>query len=360
MATALMTPDPIRSKNKMTILSAPLPVVRPRFVVPRYDSWQEAFKDAVRDPAELCRLLDLPMAIADAARAANQMFPLYAPRGFVARMRPGDPADPLLRQVLPVADELELVAGYVDDPVGDSAAIRQAGLLQKYHGRALLVATGACAVHCRYCFRRHFPYSQAPRSIHQWQPALEQIAEDSSLREIILSGGDPLALVDDSLAALVEQLAGIEHLRRLRIHTRYPIMIPERVTHALIRILRGSRLTPIMVLHVNHANELDAYVAAALARLAGAGIVLLNQAVLLAGVNDSLEAQVALCERLVDLRVTPYYLHQLDPVAGAAHFAVPVATGLELMRGMRTRLPGYAVPRYVQEVAGKANKTVLA
>jgi EF-P beta-lysylation protein EpmB len=337
-----------------------MPVVRPRFAVPRYGSWQEAFKDAVRDPLELCRLLDLPMAFADAARTAHRAFPLFAPRGFVARMRPSDIADPLLRQVLPVADELEPAPGFVADPVGDSAAMRHAGLLQKYHGRALLVTTGTCAVHCRYCFRRHFPYGDAPRSLDDWQPAIEQIADDSSLHEIILSGGDPLSLVDDSLAALVELLANVSHLRRLRIHTRLPIMIPERVTQRLIQTLRENRLTPIMVVHANHAQELDTHVAAALARLADAGIVLLNQAVLLAGVNDSLEAQVNLCERLVDLRVTPYYLHQLDPVAGAAHFEVPIAAGRQLIQEMRARLPGYAVPRYVQELPGNANKSVLA
>jgi EF-P beta-lysylation protein EpmB len=263
-------------------------------------------------------------------------------------------------QVLPAEDELESVEGFVADPVGDRFAIRQAGLLQKYHGRALVVTTGTCPVHCRYCFRRHFPYTETPRSLDEWRPAIEQIADDSSLHEIILSGGDPLSLVDESLTALVEQLARIDHLRRVRIHTRFPIMIPERVTQSLIQMLRGTRLTPIVVVHANHANELDTHVAAALARLADAGIVLLNQAVLLAGVNDSLDAQVALCERLVDLRVTPYYLHQLDAVAGAAHFEVPIAVGRQIIQEMRRRLPGYAVPRYVQEVTGKANKMVLA
>jgi EF-P beta-lysylation protein EpmB len=344
----------------MTILSTPTPAVRPRFAAPRYDSWQEAFKDAVRDPQELCRLLDLPNGLSEAARAVGQNFPLFAPRGFVARMRPGDLSDPLLRQVLPVRDELETANGFVNDPVADHAAIRTPGLLQKYPGRVLLITTGTCAVHCRYCFRRHFPYADSPRSLHDWRPVLDAIAADSSLHEIILSGGDPLSLVDAALEALVEELADIDHLRRLRIHTRLPIMIPERVTDGLIELLRRSRMTPYMVLHANHANELDAPVAGALSRMADAGIVLLNQAVLLAGVNDSLPAQVALCERLVDLRVSPYYLHQLDPVAGAAHFRVPVVIGRQIIQEMRARLPGYAVPRYVQEVPGEMNKVVLA
>ncbi len=245
------------------------------------------------------------------------------------------------------------------DPVDDDAAARQPGLLQKYHGRVLLIATGTCAVHCRYCFRRHFSYDEAPRSLADWEPALDEIAADTSLHEVILSGGDPLTLVDATLAAMIERLEAIPHLRRLRIHTRLPIVIPERVTDELVSMLHGSRLMPIVVLHANHANELDRHVAAAVARLAEAGVMLLNQAVLLAGVNDSVEAQAALCERLIDLRVMPYYLHQLDRVAGAAHFEVPIATGRRIIEELRARLPGYAVPRYVQEVAGALSKIDL-
>lgn len=345
----------------MTILSPPPPVVRPRLAPPRYASWQEALRDAIRDPQELCRLLDLPAvtAMAAAAGQAGQDFPLFVPRGFVARMRLGDPADPLLRQVFPIPEEAADVRGYNADPVGDAAAARQPGLLQKYSGRALLIVSGSCAVHCRYCFRRHFPYGQSPRSLADWQPALDEIRRDRSLREIILSGGDPLSVVDRTLAELVEQLASIDHLRRLRIHTRLPIVIPERVTESLIDLLHGTRLAPIVVVHANHANEIDAQVAAALAKMTDAGIVLLNQAVLLAGVNDTVEAQLDLCERLVDLRVMPYYLHQLDPVAGAAHFAVPVSAGRQIITTLRARLPGYAVPRYVQEIAGASGKEIL-
>jgi L-lysine 2,3-aminomutase len=343
----------------MTILSTPPPIVRPRFGPSRYGSWQDAMKDAVRDAGELCRLLDLPDEFASAAKTAARQFSLFVPRGYIARMRPGDVADPLLRQVLPLADEMLDVPGFVVDPVRDDLAERRPGLLQKYQGRVLLVATGTCAVHCRYCFRRHFPYEQAPRSIADWQPAIEEISADPILHEVILSGGDPLTLVDTTLTALVEELANIGHLRRLRIHTRLPIVIPERVTDELIDTLRGCRLTPIVVLHANHANELDAHVAAALAKLSDAGIVLLNQAVLLKGVNDSIEAQAALCERLIDLRVVPYYLHQLDRVAGAAHFEVPVETGRRIIRELRQRLSGYAVPRFVKEVSGETSKTDL-
>jgi EF-P beta-lysylation protein EpmB len=316
-------------------------------------------KDAVRDPDELCRLLDLPAELAMSVREAVRQFPLFVPRGFLARMRPGDANDPLLRQVLPLARELEEVPGFVADPVDDAAATRLPGLLQKYQGRALMITTGACAVHCRYCFRRHFPYSESPRSIESWQPAIDEIAGNMSLREVILSGGDPLTIVDRALGELVDELAAIPHLRRLRIHTRLPIMIPERVTDELLAVVRGSRLTPIIVVHANHANELDTSVARALAKLSDAGIVLLNQAVLLRGVNDSLEAQTALCERLVDLRVMPYYLHQLDRVAGAAHFEVPVEIGRQIIEQLRARLPGYAIPQYVREAPGALSKVVI-
>ncbi len=343
----------------MTILSTNMPIVRPRFAGSRYASWQEAMKDAVRDPDELCRLLDLTPEFTMATREAARQFRLFVPRGFLARMEPGNPADPLLRQVLPLADEMAEVPGFTADPVRDDLAERQPGLLHKYEGRVLLVTTGTCAIHCRYCFRRHFPYDEAPRSIADWQPALDEIAADESVHEVILSGGDPLTLVDSTLATLVDRIAKIPHFRRLRIHTRLPIVIPERVTDEFIDLVRGSRLTPIIVLHANHANELDSHVAAAIGRLADTGILLLNQAVLLAGVNDSLDSQIALCERLIDLRIVPYYLHQLDRVAGAAHFEVPVETGRRIIRQLRNRLPGYAVPRYVAEVPGDGSKSII-
>lgn len=328
--------------------------------VPPYRTWHEAFKDSVRDPAELCRLLNLSTEYAAAAAPSARDFPLFAPRGYVARMRPGDPHDPLLRQVLPLEDEQAPQAGYGVDPVGDRAATQSPGLLHKYPSRILMVATGACAVHCRYCFRRHFPYDQSPRSLDEWEPALAQIAADGSIDEVILSGGDPLTLNDVRLSELARRLAAIGHLKRVRIHTRLPIMIPQRVTDEMIAWLRGTRLAPIVVIHANHANEFDASVAGALARLVDAGIPLLNQSVLLRGVNDDAGVLAELCQRLVDLRVMPYYLHQLDRVAGAAHFEVPEEVGLRLIAKLRRRLPGYAVPRYVREVAGAKHKTILA
>jgi EF-P beta-lysylation protein EpmB len=275
-------------------------------------------------------------------------------------MRPGDPFDPLLRQVLPLGIEASEQPGFVPDPVGDGPATHASGLLQKYSGRVLMIATGACAVHCRYCFRRHFPYGAAPKSLAEWEPALRQIARDPSIHEVLLSGGDPLTLVDDTLAELAEQLAAIPHVRRLRIHTRLPIVIPQRVDRSLIAWLTAMRLTPIVVVHANHPAELGGDVDQALSRLVDAGIGMFNQAVLLRGVNDDVNCLAELCERLADLRVWPYYLHQLDRVAGAAHFEVPEEVGRQLMAGLQARLPGYAVPRYVRETPGAPHKMVLA
>jgi EF-P beta-lysylation protein EpmB len=323
-------------------------------------SWHDELRRAIRDPGELVAALELPRALIDPARRAAASFPLFAPWPYINRMVKGDATDPLLRQVLPVIDETTERDGFLADPVGDSAAELSPGLLQKYHGRALLIITGACAVHCRYCFRRQYPYASAPKSPADWQPAIERIAADPSIEEVILSGGDPLTLVDGHLAALAERIARIKHVRRLRIHTRLPIMIPQRVTSDLLDWLRGTRLTPIMVIHANHPQEIDEPTAAALSRLIDAGIPVLNQSVLLRGVNDNADALIGLSRRLVDLRVMPYYLHQLDRVVGAAHFEVPISRGQELIAALRRALPGYAVPRYVQETAGDDSKRVLA
>ena len=344
----------------LRIVSTQADSVRP---VPRTSetgSWQEAMRSAVRDPVRLCRLLGLPEQYHSGARRAAELFPVFAPTGYVARMRPGDPRDPLLRQVLPLAEELNHAPEFRSDPVDDEAAEIMPGVLKKYNARALLVTTGACAVHCRYCFRRHYPYSAAPRGAQAWRPAVARIAADPSIHEVILSGGDPLTLVDEQLARLTQMLAEVSHVKRLRIHTRLPIMIPQRVNPSLLAWLTGSRLTPLVVVHANHPLELDASVGDALGRLLDAGVPLLNQAVLLRGVNDDEGTLASLCERLVDLRVMPYYLHQLDRVSGAAHFEVPVVRGRELIRRLQARLPGYAVPRYVQEIAGESSKVPLA
>lgn len=327
---------------------------------PRATDWRGELRRAVRDPAQLLAVLELPLELLPAAERASGAFPLFAPWPFIGRMHQGDPVDPLLLQVLPVGEEAVQKDGFVHDAVGDGPANIAPGAIQKYSSRALLIAAGACAIHCRYCFRRHFPYDEAPHGIEEWKPTIDRLGSDPQLDEAILSGGDPLMLVDSQLAELVRLLAAKPNLRRLRVHTRLPIVIPQRVTDDLLAALTQTRLTPYVVVHLNHPQEIDSAVETALARLSAAGIVLLNQAVLLRGVNDNANALVELSQKLVDLRVLPYYLHQLDRVQGAAHFEVPIPEGLELIAQMRSRLPGYAVPRYVQEIAGDDAKRVLA
>lgn len=323
-------------------------------------SWRDQLRSAVRDPDQLVDRLGLPEPLRAGVVRAAETFSLVVPEPYLARIRPGDPDDPLLRQVLPLDAECAPAGpGFGTDPVGDLAAIRAPGVLQKYQGRALLMVARTCAVACRYCFRRHFPYSENPGGLDHWEPALEAISQSPDLEEVILSGGDPLMQSDAWLTALVERLEAIPHLRRLRVHTRLPIVIPDRVTDEMLDWLDRGRLTPTVVVHANHPAELDGECGAALLRLVKSGIPVLNQAVLLRGVNDDPDVLVGLSKRLLDLRVMPYYLHQLDPVAGAAHFEVPVARGLELIAGMRRQLPGFGVPRYVREVAGVAHKVEL-
>jgi EF-P beta-lysylation protein EpmB len=326
---------------------------------PSYPDWQAALADAVTDPAELARLLRLPMDTTIRGDLASRQFRLLVPRPYLARIRPCDPADPLLLQVLPLVDELVATPGFSQDPLAEAEVMRAPGLLTKYAGRVLMITTGACAVHCRFCFRRHFPYKDPAAAMGQWEPSLAHIAADPNIREVILSGGDPLTLTDAKLQRLVDRLAEFSHLSRLRVHTRLPVVIPQRVTDGLLACLR-SRLASRLVVHVNHPAEIDAAVAGALGRLIDAGIPVLSQSVLLRGVNDRVEVLAELFERLADLRIAPYYLHQLDRVAGAAHFYVPEATGIQLLAALRARLPGYAVPRYVRETVGEANKQVLA
>ena len=323
--------------------------------------WRRHLAVAVRDLDELLALLDLDseMIGIDATATAGRRFPLRVPRGFVARMQRGDPDDPLLRQVLPVAAEDDEVAGFTTNPVGELGLVRGDGLLSKYHGRALLVSTGACAVHCRYCFRRHFPYGDGGPDGGELSAAVTALSEDPTVEEIILSGGDPLVLSDRRLAVLVERLAGVPRIRRLRIHTRMPVVLPERVDESLVEWLAACPVQVVVVIHANHANEIDASVARALSVLDGAGVTLLNQAVLLRGVNDSSETLAELSKRLFDCGVLPYYLHLLDRVAGAAHFEVDEARALEIMGSLQARLPGYLVPKLVREIKGAPSKVAV-
>ncbi|MDG2208208.1 MAG: EF-P beta-lysylation protein EpmB [Pirellulales bacterium] len=331
--------------------------------------WQQAVRNAVRSPQELCEVLRLPDTFRRAAERAATDFKLFVPREYVEKIPVAQPDHPLLKQILPVAEEIteegdeasieSSPSDYSRDPVGDSLALAAPGLLHKYASRVLLTLTGACAVHCRYCFRRFYPYDALPHGHAEWQPALEYIAKDTTIDEVILSGGDPWMLVDATLRRLTEQISKISHVQRLRIHTRLPIMIPARVNDSLIRWLTGTRLVPFVVVHANHPLEIDASVSAALTKLVSAGVVVLNQAVLLQGVNDSADALEALSRRLVDLRVLPYYLHQLDRVVGSQHFEVSDSKAREILTELRRRLPGYAVPRLVRENAGGEYKEIV-
>ena len=333
----------------------------PKFVGAASGTWQHQMKSAIRDLETLKQHLGLPAETPMGAQAEAD-FPIFVPLPFVERMEPGNPADPLLLQVLPTPAEDSSPPGFSLDPLAESDAQRTPGLLQKYEARALMVVNGTCAVHCRYCFRRHFPYSQTPRSLAQWSTALDLLAADTSIEEVILSGGDPLTLVDGLLGQLIHAIGQISHVQRLRIHTRLPIMIPQRVTLALTQMLQQfgqpQDRQVVIVIHANHANELDETVAEGLSKLRQAGCLMLNQSVLLKGVNDRLESLVDLSRRLLQVGTMPYYLHQLDAVVGVSHYEVSRQQGEQLIEGMRAVLPGYAVPRYVKEQPGKPSKTV--
>ncbi|MCW8807641.1 MAG: EF-P beta-lysylation protein EpmB [Rhodanobacter sp.] len=323
-----------------------------------HTDWRQSWRDAVTDGGELLAMVGL-QHLAGRLPLADAGFPLRVPRGFVARMRHGDPRDPLLLQVLPQLAELEQVAGFVTDAVGDLDARAAHGLLHKYQGRALLIASGSCAINCRYCFRRHFPYGEEIAAAGQWRQAIEHLREDTSISELILSGGDPLALATPKLEELSHGLRELKHLIRLRIHSRLPVVLPERIDAPLLDWLGRLPLQKVVVLHANHANELDADVATACARLRDAGATLLNQSVLLRGINDDATVLADLSERLFAASVLPYYLHQLDRVEGTAHFEVTDARALALMDALRTRLPGYLVPKLVREVGGDCSKRPL-
>ncbi len=320
------------------------------------DTWQVSLQHAFRSVGELLDEVSIDPHDVNSIEI-NNAFPILVPREFVDRIERGNPWDPLLLQVLPTHHELDSNDLFSTDPVGDLAVEVVPGLLHKYQGRVLLIATGQCAVHCRYCFRKHYPYQSSPKSRDNWSDAFRYIESDPSIDEVILSGGDPLSLGNDRLKFLIDSIAAIDHVKRLRVHTRFPVMIPHRIDQELCGIFESCGLSTWMVLHINHANEIDSNVERMVNRLKRAGITLLNQAVLLKNVNDSLDAQVTLSRRLVDIGVQPYYLHQLDRVEGAMHFEVEEEFGLSIVRQMRNVLPGYAIPQYVREVAGRPSKS---
>ena len=323
----------------------------------RSNSWQRDLAAAYRQGSDLLRFLGLDSG--HTSEQAAQDFPCLVTQHFAQQMQHGDPFDPLLRLVLPVGDETRTAPGFGFDPVGESSAQCAPGLLQKYKSRALLVSTGACAIHCRYCFRRHFDYQQTDYRGQWWQAAWQHIQSNEHIDELILSGGDPLILSDKHVAEIIDAFSTIPHLRRIRFHSRIPVVLPSRITEDLLQIFASAPLPIVLVVHANHAQEISDEVRRALKALQGVGVRLLNQSVLLRGVNDNAETICDLSHALFDAGVMPYYMHVLDPVAGAAHFLVPDDEARALMRSVQKRLAGYMVPRLVREEPGEASKTIL-
>jgi len=325
----------------------------------QHRSWKKVLQEASSDPHDLLNKLNIE-DFSLISKQANKDFPLRVPPGFANRINQNDPDDPLLRQVLPSVEEENDHAGFTEDPLNEVNRQVSPGLLHKYQGRVLLILTGACAIHCRYCFRRHFPYSDSNPSGANMNNAIEYLQKETSVTEVILSGGDPLSVSDERLYDLVSRLAEIPHLKRLRIHTRFPVVVPERINDKCLEWLTRTRLLPTIVLHVNHANELDKSVEHAILKLRNHNIPLFNQSVLLKGVNDSVYTLVELSETLFAYGVIPYYLHLLDPVAGASHFEVDEASAKLLMNEVQKQLPGYLVPKLVREDPESPHKTILS
>lgn len=328
----------------------------PELKLKHLSSWQHELSHLVTDPATLVQQLQLGEEWLAPAIAAAKLFPLRTTRSYLQRIEPGQPDDPLLRQILPLQAELTVDKSYSIDPLGEQPANRAPGLILKYHGRVLLVAAPQCAINCRYCFRRHFDYKGNTPSRQQWQQALEYIRQHTSIDEVILSGGDPLVLSDKHLAWLVGELANIQHVQRLRIHSRLPVVLPQRITPTLVSLLQHTRMQCVVVIHCNHPREISDEVASALVLLREAGLTVLNQSVLLKGVNDCSSTLVNLSKRLFSLGALPYYLHTLDKIVGAAHFEVSEADTKHLYRALLNTLPGYLVPKVVTEVQGAQSK----
>lgn len=321
--------------------------------------WQKSLAGAIRDPLELLELLDLGKGDYKKQLALNSNFKLFVTRSYIQKIKKGDWNDPLLKQILPVKEEELSLDGFVSDPVGDLNAEVSAGVLHKYKGRVLLITTGACAVHCRYCFRQHFPYGDSLSVQKNWQITLGKLKADSTIHEVILSGGDPLMLSDERLQVMCEEIAQIPHIKTIRFHTRIPVFLPERINAAFLLWASELPIQKVMVIHANHANEIDNAVGVSLLKLRDAGFTVLNQSVLLKGINDNETVLSDLSHQLFKYQVIPYYLHQLDRVQGAAHFDVDRDIGIKLIEKMQDSLPGYLVPKLVEEISGKRSKQAI-
>lgn len=322
-------------------------------------AWQQSLTNLITDPRELITLLDLDVSYIPKALEAVKLFPLRVTRNYVARMQKNDPNDPLLKQVLPLEIECKTHPDYQRDPLQEQLANPIPGLLHKYQSRVLMTLTSVCAIHCRYCFRRHFPYAENNPGKAGWEAILNYICQDNNITEVILSGGDPLAVNDKLLIQFTDQLQAISHVKRLRIHSRLPIVLPERITEELLAWLSTLPLQKVMVIHANHAQEINEEVKQVLLALHHAGVTLLNQSVLLKGINDNVETLAHLSETLFAARVLPYYLHTLDKVEGAMHFDIPLTQAKDLHDNLRKNLPGYLVPKLVKEQPGFPYKMLL-
>ena len=322
------------------------------------NSWQKDLRQVITDPEKLLNLLNINADDYLQHFKARKLFPVRVPLPFIKRMEKGNFNDPLLKQVMPLSNEFIATTGYITDPLEEHDTVAE-GLLHKYKNRVLMIVKSGCAVNCRYCFRRHFPYQDNSPNKKRWQDALNYITEQKSISEVIFSGGDPLMASDEHLAWLIKQIELIPHVKRLRIHTRLPLVIPNRITSDLVSLLSNTTLKPTMVFHINHANEIDEAFANAIEPLRDARIPLFNQSVLLKGVNDNAETLISLSEKVFDIGIIPYYLHLFDPVQGAAHFDVSEAKAKNIANEMLASLPGFLMPKLVREIAGQTNKTPI-
>ena len=321
-------------------------------------SWQKDLREVITEPKHLLAQLDINPEKYLQHFKARQLFPVRVPLPFIKRMKKGDINDPLLKQVMPLTKEFVVTEGFSSDPLEEHDTVAE-GLLHKYSNRVLMIVKAGCAINCRYCFRRHFPYQDNSPNKQRWQAALDYISKHNEISEVIFSGGDPLMASDDHLAWLIDNIEKIAHVKRLRIHSRLPVVIPNRVTQELVNLLKDSRLKTAIVLHINHANEIDDDFIDALEPLRAARIPLFNQSVLLKGINDNSEILIALSEQLFDAGIQPYYLHLFDQVQGAAHFDVKEQDAVDIVKGMLAALPGFLMPKLVREIAGQASKTPI-
>ncbi len=323
-------------------------------------TWQQELGKAFTKLETLLTYLELDINDLSDFERANQSFPLLVTKSFASRIKKNDPTDPLLRQVLPIPSELNLNSLYTKDPVGDDNATVLPGLIHKYHGRVLMIVTGACAIHCRYCFRRSFPYTDNSAHPSQLQQTVEYLQQNKEIDEVILSGGDPLTLNDQRISKIINAIESINHIKRLRIHSRLPIVLPSRVTDSLLQSLSSSKLKLVMVLHINHPNEISDSVKEVISALKNNSITLLNQSVLLKGVNDDVNTLVDLSHQLFNNNIQPYYLHLLDKVEGAMHFDISREDARTLYKKVQQKLPGYLVPKLVSEIPGEGSKTLIS